>query len=1202
VASEAPPPPPDGQDELVAWAEAHGVAARLDDVLVGGYGPAGTALPGRDGEALTYRDILLRRAPEDVVRRRGGAYDADETARAYLHRLAVLTAAHRDNRDWMDANGRDPEDEVLGAFLDRLRETLSELPTDGEVLPPGTYERARVQVSSAPAPRLLYEEWTLTGPRGPGASVDEISLLLLGWNEGELRWARHRGGRAVAGDVAPALRRRALEAMIDLVRDPRAAAAHEALSEHLRLPTWQFALGTLDESLARLGPAEPDAAGGEERLAFRVLVLDDGALDVEPVVQRRARGGGFSRGARLQWFQLPERADLTPTERRAFQAYDDRFARRSRAWGGSLAPAQVFGILRALIDHPAVFLAGPREEARVDLRQGRLRLKFATAADGGLTPHFDLLDQTLLPGETDQALRDDRHLMHVHRPDGAPPQVLLAQITPQAAAVVRALALAPARFPPEAHDALAARLEGLQETVDMEFPSRWTRSIAPADERILVRLELVGAGAVQVRLGVRPVQLGPVFAPGEGPALVLEGRGRDRHGARRDLPAERQAGHALCETLGLSGGDEEGPWCWRVGGGDRALHLVATLADLTEQGDAVAVEWADDNALIALGSVGTRDMRMKVADRQDWFAVEGGAHVPSRARGKRKLKEVPETVPLSVLLAAIREGHRYAAVGARGFVRIEEALRAALARADGAVFEVGGALQVSAVATDALMGLVEEEEQLEASVAFRSLRRRMREGEGQAPALPDELARALRPYQRAGVDWMARLAHWGAGAILADEMGLGKTVQTLAVLVHRASLGPALVVAPTSVVANWASEAARFAPALNLRVYRGAGREAALSGLGPGDVVVTSYALATMDGEALARVPFASLVLDEAQAVKNATTERAKALRALDARWRLALTGTPMENHLGELWSVLRVVSPGLLGSWEQFRARFAVPIEKFGDDARRRTLAALLRPFVLRRLKSEVARELPARTEIVRLVRLSPEEQELYEQLRKSVVDEIAAAKKDPDRDAGDVLRMVLLAALTRLRQLCCHPRLVYPTSHASSTKAGHLLELLGELREGGHKALVFSQFRSFLDLLAPRLRQQGYRVLVLDGTTPVQAREQRIAAFQAGEADVFLISTKAGGFGLNLTAADTVIHLDPWWNPAVEDQATARAHRIGQTKPVTAVRLVAQGTLEEAVLSLHASKRALAAGILEGTDAAASLSTDDIIALLRP
>jgi SNF2 family DNA or RNA helicase len=373
-----------------------------------------------------------------------------------------------------------------------------------------------------------------------------------------------------------------------------------------------------------------------------------------------------------------------------------------------------------------------------------------------------------------------------------------------------------------------------------------------------------------------------------------------------------------------------------------------------------------------------------------------------------------------------------------------------------------------------------------------------------------------------------------------------------------------------------------------------------LEGLGPGDLVVTSYAIATLDAGPLSRLRLASLVLDEAQAVKNAGTERAKALRDISADWRLGLSGTPIENHLGELWSLFRVISPGLLGSWEQFRGRYAVPIEKFGDDVRRRTLAALLRPFVLRRTKSEVAPELPERTEILRLLRLSSEEQGLYEQLRRATVEEIEDAKKNRDRD-GQGVRMVVLAALTRLRQLCCHPRLVYPDTAAGSTKAAYLTELLGELREGGHKALVFSQFRSFLDLLAPRLRQHGFRVLVLDGTTSTEARQQRIEAFQAGAADVFLISLKAGGFGLNLTAADTVIHLDPWWNPAVEDQATARAHRIGQHKPVTAVRLVARGTVEEAVLGLHESKRALAASILEGTEVAATLSVDQLMAMIR-
>ncbi|MDB4980903.1 MAG: Superfamily helicase, family [Myxococcales bacterium] len=1211
------PQPPDDPEDLLAWADTYGVSARLDDVIVGGSGPMGTSLPGREGEALTYRQILLGSSSDGL----GGAFrrrrhDADETARVYLHRLAVLGRAHREARAWLDEHGREPEDEALAAFLARLRRELKEVTSlaGAPGLSPGTYERVRVDVAQAPAPRLLYEERTLTGPRGPDA--DDVSLSLIGWNEGPLRWGRYRGARAVigvgvgVGDVSPAHQRRALEAMIDFVRDPRAARAQEALGELLRLPAWQYALGTLDASLSRLEADAPGAATAtEERVAFRVIVLADGALDVEPVLQKRTRGAGFSRGARLQWFQLPERKDLSAADRRAYQAYDDRFARRSNAWGGPLAPAQVFGILRALIDHPAVFLTSARDQApageraeerdgRLDLRQGRLRLRFSSAVDGGLSPQFDLLGVTLLASEVDQGLHEGGHLIHLHRFAGAPPQVLLAQVTPQAVAVVRALALAPATFPPEAHDALAARLEALQETVDMELPSTWTRTISPSDGRLIVRLELLASGAVQARLGVRPVKLGPVFAPGEGAALVLEGRGRERHGARRDLNGEREAGHALAAALSLTSGDEEGPWCWRIGGGDPALHLVAELAAL---GEGVLVEWADDEALVALGSVGLRSMRMRVADRRDWFAVDGAAEVTVKPRGKSKLRgNSVGLVPLAALLAAIREGRRYVPVGARGFVRIEEALRAALARADSVMFERDGVLGVSSVASDPLVGLVEDEEQLEASLAFRELRRRMRDSESQDLHVPAKLSSALRPYQREGAAWLARLAHWGAGAIVAVVMGLGKTVQTLAVLCHRAALGPSLVVAPTSVVSSWIDEAARFAPELAVRLYRGEGRAAALRALGPGDLVVTSYAIAALDGEALGGLTFGSLVLDEAQAVKNATTERAKALRALDAKWRLALTGTPIENHLGEIWSVLRVISPGLLGSWEQFRARFAVPIEKFGDDGRRRALAALLRPFVLRRTKAEVARELPARTELVRVVSLSPEEHGLYEQLRKATVDELALAKKDKDRDAGD-MRFVLLAALTRLRQLCCHPRLVYPRTDAGSSKAAYLLELLGELREGDHKALVFSQFRSFLDLLAPRLRQHGFRVLVLDGTTPVETREQRIAAFQRGEADAFLISLKAGGFGLNLTAADTVIHLDPWWNPAVEDQATARAHRIGQTKPVTAVRLVARGTIEEAVLSLHAGKRALAAGVLEGTDVAASLATEDLLDLIR-
>ena len=1199
------PPPPEAPAALLLWAETHNVLDRLDDVFMGAGGVmAPTYYFGHAREPISYRMALLDSGGARGQRR---YFDDRTIAREFLHRIARLVAAHREVSAWLAEHGREPDDEVLAEFLARLREDWGRLVAARETPPraAGTYQSLRVEALADPLPRFCYIERPLTEwSEAPSASTagHETSLHLLGWNEGPWRWTRSRGSIEDRGEVGVEHRLCALSAMIDFARDPRQAAGHLTLIELLRMPAWQYALGDLDarlSTLQRAGTASSPGNGSlaarapvaspDARLAFRVHPLSVGTWDITPMCQRRGKGGTFSKGSRLHWHQVPGLDYLTPTDRRVFQAYDDPFA-RAGLHGGLMTPRQLHGTLRALIDHPAVFLEGEREQSgRLDIRQGRLNLRFANAPDGGLTPQFDLMGLTLLPAEMARALQSDGIVIHLHRPEEAAPQMLLAQVTPEASALISALALAPGRFPPEAHDALAGRLESLQESLDIEFPSQWTRTLAPADGRMVVRLELLASGAIQVRMAVRPVKFGPVFAPGEGPALVLEGQGSGRHAAKRDRAAERVRGHALSDLLDVGNAEETEPWSWRVSEGDPALHVVGTLK---EQGDEVVVEWADDVGLFSLGSVGRGEMRMRVADRRDWFGVEGGAEV--------KTDSGRETVPLADLLAAIRDGRRYVAVGARGFVRIEETLREALARAESALFDHRGSTQIAAVGSDALLGLVERESQVVASAAFTALRRRMKESVAASPKLSKTLKGILRPYQKEGIEWLARLAHWGAGAILADEMGLGKTLQTLAILEHRSKLGPALVVAPTSVVSNWISEAQRFSPKLNVRLYHGNARAKELVDLGPGDCLVTSFAVATLDAEALTAIRFASLVIDEAQAVKNATTERAKALRDLNADWRLALTGTPIENHLGEVWSILRVISPGVLGSWEQFRARYAMPIEKFNDDTRRKSLATLLRPFVLRRTKSEVARDLPARTEIVRSVRLSKEEQALYEELRLSTLQEIAAAKQDSERDAQD-MRFVLLAALTRLRQLCCHPRLVYPNTGAGSAKAAYLLELLDDLREGGHKALVFSQFRSFLELLAPRLRQHGFRVLVLDGTTPADVRTQRIDAFQRGEADAFLISLKAGGFGLNLTAADYVIHLDPWWNPAVEDQATARAHRIGQTRPVTAVRLVARGTIEESVLTLHAAKRALAAGVLEGTEIAASLKTDELIDLIR-
>jgi SNF2 family DNA or RNA helicase len=400
------------------------------------------------------------------------------------------------------------------------------------------------------------------------------------------------------------------------------------------------------------------------------------------------------------------------------------------------------------------------------------------------------------------------------------------------------------------------------------------------------------------------------------------------------------------------------------------------------------------------------------------------------------------------------------------------------------------------------------------------------------------MAQVLRPYQVEGFRWLARLAAWGVGACLADDMGLGKTLQALAVLEGRAAAGPALVLAPTSVCSNWVREAERFAPGLRPILYRAVDREQTVASLGPGDVVIASYALLVRDAERFQKIRFGTLVLDEAQAVKNAATRRARAVRDLNADWRFALTGTPVENHLGELWSLFRILSPGLLGSWDQFRERFANPIERGKDAIRREALAQVVRPFVLRRTKAQVAPELPSRTEIALPIRLSAAERRLYDDARLAAAARLGRLSEGGDAEGN---RFQVLAEITKLRQLACHPRLVDPESAIQSSKLERFLEVVETLREEGHRALVFSQFVKHLDLAREALDARGVRYLYLDGATPAAERDRRVDAFQAGEGELFLISLKAGGTGLNLTAATL---RDPP-RPVVEPGGRGPGHR---------------------------------------------------------
>jgi len=467
------------------------------------------------------------------------------------------------------------------------------------------------------------------------------------------------------------------------------------------------------------------------------------------------------------------------------------------------------------------------------------------------------------------------------------------------------------------------------------------------------------------------------------------------------------------------------------------------------------------------------------------------------------------------------------------------------------------------------------------------------------PVMPEGLNATLRGYQRRGLAWLQFLQALGAGGILADDMGLGKTITTLAFLLQRKEsegAAPSLVVCPTSVAGNWVREAERFTPDLRVVLLHGTSRTREHARVADADIVVTTYALLRRDLEKLSSQPFRVVVLDEAQNIKNADAATTRAAGRLQAGMRLALSGTPMENRLAELWSLASFANPGILGTLRAFETRFERPIVADGKSPLTTELRALVRPFLLRRTKDEVLGELPPKTEIDRFVTLRVGDKRMYDALAHALRASVA---QDLEK-RGAQSSLSVFTALTRLRQMACDPRLVDPKSPpAASAKREAFLELVRELVLEGRRALVFSQFVQLLTLWRIDLDAEKIAYEYLDGSTV--KRDEVVRRFQEGTAPLFLVSLKAGGAGLNLTAADTVIHCDPWWNPAVEDQATDRTHRIGQDKPVTVVRLVARGTIEEKILSLKAKKRELTQAVI-GDDAAAlaGLTQADVARLL--
>lgn len=472
-------------------------------------------------------------------------------------------------------------------------------------------------------------------------------------------------------------------------------------------------------------------------------------------------------------------------------------------------------------------------------------------------------------------------------------------------------------------------------------------------------------------------------------------------------------------------------------------------------------------------------------------------------------------------------------------------------------------------------------------------------------AIPLGLKCQLREYQHEGLNWMQYLRSNDLSGILADDMGLGKTIQTLSHILLEKEEGrlqkPVLVIAPTSLMGNWAAEADRFAPDLKVLILQGNDRKKRFELMSTADLILTTYPLLAKDQEVILKHTYHLLILDEAQYVKNSRTHAAQVIQQIQSNQRICLTGTPMENHLGELWSLFHVLLPGFLGSEKQFQKLFRKPIEKEASIERRKILQNRIRPFILRRTKQEVVLELPPKTEVITQIELTSKQQDLYEAVRLTMMKKVLS---EVDKNGLARSHIVLLDALLKLRQICCDPRLLKTSRDATiadSAKLVHLKEILPQLIEQKRQILLFSQFTCMIDLIQNMCDELKISYVTLTGET--KDRITPIQRFQSGSVPLFLISLKAGGTGLNLTAADTVIHYDPWWNPAVENQATDRAHRIGQTKPIFVYKLISTGSVEEKILSLQAKKKQLADGLFDSNNSKPlDLSMEDLEALFAP
>lgn len=939
-------------------------------------------------------------------------------------------------------------------------------------------------------------------------------------------------------------------------------------SSMVKRAEWEKSLDILSLQLNSLsrGGKKTASTSSNSRVAY---LISTQTHRIQPVLQTSKNGTTWSKGRNiaLKTFYAGSVEGMTEQDKGIIPCI-----RLEQGWG-DYSTIDYYSAIFQLAGHPFLF-TDDSKQLKIEITRQDVELSVTTTSKGD----FKLSTNLKYP----YFVSDDG----IYINSDNPLSIIVIKLSKNQITLLNTL-LKIKTLPKEAKPKLAETLSALssQMTVMSDLVVKKNADVKRMKGWPVIVAQLVPDNEmINVTLYAKPLKNNPPYlTPGKGPEFVNGNFNNKAVQARRDFKAETENLEAVKGMLKGLDNSMTGEYSWELD----IENTLSLLASIAANGDIACVEWPEGARMtVSRPTLNASAFSFDVKNTNNWFEIEGNVRIDENT-----------VISVAELMRKLRDNNnsRFIQLKGNDYIALSKHLADTL-RAISQIAEIDGdKAGMSALNVEFMDDLEKCGVDFKADKNYRSLLKRIEKSETEKVNIPTGINAELRDYQKDGYRWLQRLHLWGAGACLADDMGLGKTLQAICLLHANRNKGASLVVAPTSLLLNWRDEIIRFAPALNVEVinnYSDSGkRREIISNAGKSDVVVISYGLMTNEQESLADRSWNIVALDEAHTIKNRETKMSQAAMTLKADMRLALTGTPLQNRLAEIWNIFRFLNPGLLGSFQSFTDNFINPIEHDSDRRRQRLLKRILSPFLLRRSKTEVLQELPEKTEITVRVELSEREKALYENLRREA--EIAV-------EMGENSAIQALAEITKLRQAACNPRLVDPKLELESSKTHVFMELVASLMGNNHRALVFSQFTSHLALIREALDKAGIEYLYLDGSTPAAQRARLVAQFQNTDVPLFLISLKAGGLGLNLTAADYVIHLDPWWNPAIEDQASDRSHRIGQQNPVTVYRLISADTIEEKILRLHSKKKSLADALLEGTDMSARLTKEEILSLL--